>query len=165
MAAPGARETILFGGAVAGALDLLDAFVVFGYLGVSPIRILQSIASGAFGAEAFEGGAATAAAGAAFHFLIALIAATVYYAAARKMRLLVVRPFLCGLAYGVGVFVVMQYIVLPLSAYRVRPLSWSLIANGVLIHAFGVGLPIALAAAWSARRRTARPIAPGSASP
>ena len=151
MAAPGARETILFGGAVAGALDLLDAFVVFGYLGVRPIRILQSIASGALGAEAFKGGAAMAAAGLALHFLIALAAATVYYAAARKMRILVVRPLFCGLAYGVGVFVVMQYIVLPLSAYSVRPLPWSLIANGVLIHALGVGLPIAVAAAWSAR--------------
>jgi hypothetical protein len=154
MAAPGARETILYGGAVAGILDLLDAFVVFGYLGVSKLRILQSIASGAFGAEAFKGGAATAAAGLAFHFLIALIVATVYYAAARKRRVLVELPFLCGLAYGVGVFLVMQYVVLPLSAYHVRPLSWPLIANGVLIHAFGVGLPIARAAAWSTRRPT-----------
>jgi hypothetical protein len=154
MAAPGARETILYGGAVAGILDLLDSFVVFGYLGVSKLRILQSIASGAFGAEAFKGGAATAAAGLAFHFLIALIVATVYYAAARKKRVLVELPFLCGLAYGVGVFLVMQYVVLPLSAYHVRPLSWPLIANGVLIHAFGVGLPIALAAAWSTRRPT-----------
>jgi hypothetical protein len=153
MRTPGARETIVYGGAAAGILDLLDAFVVFGYLGVSPQRILQSIASGAFGADAFKGGAATAAAGLAFHFLIALIVATVYYAAARRMRFLVELPFLCGLAYGVCVFLVMQYVVLPLSAYRVRPLSWPLIANGLLIHACGVGLPIALAAAWSTRRR------------
>lgn len=120
-----------------------------------------------FGVEvsaSVQGGAATAAVGVVFPFLIALIAATVYYAAARKIRLLVVRPFLCGLAYGVGVFVVMQYLVLPLSACRVRPLSWSLIANGVLIDAFGVGLPIALAAAWSARRRTVLSASPSSAS-
>jgi hypothetical protein len=165
MAAPGARETILYGGVVAGILDLLDAFVVFGYLGVNKLRILQSIASGAFGAEAFKGGAATAAAGLAFHFLIALIVATVYHAAARKMRVLIERPFLCGLAYGVGAFLVMQYVVLPLSAYRVRPLSWPLIANAVLIHAFGVGLPIALTAAWSTRRRPTLAIHPSSALP
>jgi hypothetical protein len=152
MAVPGARETILYGGAVAGILDLLDAFVVFGYLGVSPRRILQSIASGAFGAEAYKGGTAMAAAGLAFHFLIALVVAAVYYAAARRMRVLVERPFLCGLAFGVAVRLVMQHIVLPLSAARAGPMPWPLVVNGVLIHAFGIGLPIALAAAWSARR-------------
>ena len=156
MPSPGARETILYGGGAAGILDILDAFVVFGSLGVRPQRILQSIASGAFGAEAFKGGEAMAAAGLAFHFLIALIIAAVYYAAARKIRLLVERPFLCGLAYGLIVRTVMQYIVLPLSAYKMGgAMPWPLLANGLLIHAFGVGLPIALAAAWSARRRAA----------
>jgi hypothetical protein len=87
-------------------------------------------------------------------FHIALTVAAVYYAAARRMSVLVERPFLSGIAFGMGVFFVMRYIVLPLSAYRVRPLSWPLSANGVLIHAFGVGPPIALAAAWSTRRRT-----------
>lgn len=157
MRAPRARETILYGGMAAAILDILDALVVFGARGVSPARVLQAIASGAFGARAFQGGPAMAAAGLAFHFLIALTVAGVYYALARRVRLLVERPILSGLAFGVAVYVVMQYVVLPLSSVRVRPQPWSLILNGVLIHAFGVGLPIALAAAWSAQPPAVRP--------
>lgn len=159
MGTPRARETILYGGLAAGILDILDAFVFFGFRGVSPVRSLQAIASGVFGTKAFQGGTVMAAAGLAFHFLIALSVAAVYYALARRVRLLVERPILCGLAYGIGVFLVMQYVVLPLSAYRVRPLSWGVMVNSVLIHALGIGVPIALAAAWSARgRRSARPV-------
>jgi hypothetical protein len=49
-----------------------------------------------------------------------------------------------GMAYGIVVFFVMNRIVIPLSAASVGPFSLPVFINGILIHAFGVGLPAAL---------------------
>src|SRR6266581_9546475 len=69
-------RAILIGGLIAGALDITYACVFFGIRNhVSPIRIFQSVARGALGQTAFQGGLKTAALGLFFHFLIALIAA------------------------------------------------------------------------------------------
>jgi uncharacterized membrane protein YagU involved in acid resistance len=46
----------------------------------------------------------------------ALGAATVYYLAGRKLTFLVSRAVLCGLIYGVLVYLFMHIVVLPLSA-------------------------------------------------
>jgi len=54
--------------------------------------------------------------------------------------------FTAGMAYGIGVYLVMNLIVLPLSAAG-RPASVPVaVLNGVLIHMFGVGVPSCLAA-------------------
>ena len=52
---------IVVGGIAAGALDIVYAFTVYGVRGVAPLTILQSIASGVLGREAFRGGAETGA--------------------------------------------------------------------------------------------------------
>src|SRR5712692_8674548 len=124
---------IVWGGLLAGGLDITAAFVIYGVRGASPVRILQSIASGLLGAAAFQGGRETAALGALLHFLIALVAAAVYYAASRKLGVLLGRPVVSGLLYGVAVYVFMNFVVLPLSAVvqascsrgtMKRPTSW-----------------------------------------
>jgi hypothetical protein len=51
-----------------------------------------------------------------------------------------------GLAFGVGVFAVMNFLVIPLSRIGASVPSFPVVANGLLAHAFLVGLPIALAA-------------------
>ena len=53
-------STILLGGAIAGALDLLFATTFAGFNGVAPTRVLQTIASGLLGNAAFAGGAGIA---------------------------------------------------------------------------------------------------------
>ena len=79
---PRAFETIAYGGLAVGVLDITDA-ILFWWLrnGVSPTRILQSVASGLLGAAAFEGGTKTALLGLLLHFLIAFIVVVVYYGA------------------------------------------------------------------------------------
>ena len=85
--------------------------------GVRPSRIFQSVAAGLLGREAaVAGGAPTAALGLALHFFIALTVAFVYYTAARYAEALWRRPWVFGSLYGVAVFGVMHYIVVPLSA-------------------------------------------------
>ena len=152
MTRPRAVPTILAAGLLAGVLDITAAFIVYGLRGASPLRILQSIASGLMGAAAFQGGAGTAALGALLHFFIATVAAAVYYVASRRLRILIERPVLSGVLYGVAVYVFMNYVVLPLSAVAKRPFVPSLAAVIVVVHMLCVGLPIALVTRTAAGR-------------
>jgi len=148
-------RAILVGGAIAGALDIADAIVFTWLAGGSAARMLRYIASGLLGQSSFDGGTATAALGLVLHFTIAFGAATVYVLASRQLPVLVRRPIVCGLAFGIAVLIVIRNVVLPLSAVRMgtAPMALPQLANQVLIHALGVGLPIALAA-----RRWASPM-------
>lgn len=153
MTRPRAFDSIVLGGLTAGTLDILDAFVVTMLNGRSPARVLQAIASGVLGRSAYDGGAAAAALGLGLHFLIATGAATVYFLASRKFSILVRRPVWCGLAFGLGVWVFMYYVVLPVTFHRPNTIpALPMLLNQLGIHAFGVGLPIA----WFTSRSTRR---------
>ena len=139
-------RVILYGGLIAGTLDLLAAFISSWLrAGVGPVRVMQSIASGLLGAAAFTGGAGSAALGVALHFLIATVATAVFYVASRTLRALVEHAITAGLLYSVVVYAFMNFVVIPLSAVPRRggtpPLSGRII--GLLIIMFCVGLPIA----------------------
>ena len=138
---------IVYGTLTVGALDLIDAFVFF-YLrsGARPLPILHSIASGLLGpAAARSGGMPTAALGFFLHFLIAFIIVSIYFLASRRIALLRSRPVVCGIAYGVVAYFVMTYAVVPMSNARSGgPFVLPVFMNGIMIHAFGVGLPAAL---------------------
>jgi hypothetical protein len=140
---PGA---LVLGTLAVGVLDLLDAFVFFGLRGVAPVRILQSIASGLLGRAAFNGGAATATLGFVLHFLIAAVIVAIFVLASRRFPQLAQRPFLYGPLYGLVAYLVMNWVVVPLSAAASGPQPGVVILNGVIIHVFGVGIPAALAA-------------------
>ena len=153
---PTAAGTIGLGGAIAGVLDITDAIVFYAVRGVSPVTILQSIASGLIGANAYQGGAPTALLGLLLHFVIAFGAAAVFYLASVRIRVLWRRPFICGALYGLLVYLVMNLIVLPLSEFAVRPFEVNAaFFNLIFAHVVCVGWPIALAARRSARAPTA----------
>ena len=143
------RRAILLGGLGAGILDITYAIVVSRLLrGTSAERVLQSVASGLLGESAYEGGAAVAALGLFLHFVIAFSAAAVYVLASRRLPTLVRRPWLWGALYGMAVYLFMNFVVLPLSAFP-HHLSFppSVLARGLAGHIVCVGLPISLAAA------------------
>jgi hypothetical protein len=144
---------LALGGLVVGTLDILDAFVFFGLRGVPPITIAQSIASGLLGRAAYQGGFPTAALGLVLHFGIAFAIVCVYYAATRWLPALVRKPLVFGPLYGLVVYVVMNYVVLPLSAAAVGsgPKPLPVLVNGLLIHMVGVGPPAALFGARARR--------------
>jgi hypothetical protein len=137
---------ILWGGSLAGALDITAAFVTAGLRGIRPVRILQFIASGLLGPPAFQGGAGSAALGAVLHFFIAFSAATVFCLASRKLPWLTQRALVSGMLYGVAVYVIMYWVVTPLSAVRRGPFTWEAAIIAVITHIVCVGLPIALTA-------------------
>jgi protein-S-isoprenylcysteine O-methyltransferase Ste14 len=141
---PRAATMIVLGAIAVGTLDILYAIAFWYPKGVAPGRIFQSIAAGLYGSASFSGGARTIAIGAALHYFIALCIVLVYWLGSRRYDLLVRRPILWGSAYGVLVYVVMNYVVIPLSATK-RPaflLSWVVLS--VLVHAFLIGVPAAL---------------------
>ena len=105
----------------------------------------RAIASGLLGARAFQGGVVTWILGVVLHFVIAFLAATVYCLASRRLEFLKDHFFVCGLFYGVAVFLVMNLVVLPLSAvpFKVGPFTVRAMIQGLLVHMFLIGLPIA----------------------
>ena len=139
-------RALLYGTLIVGILDGLDAVVFFGLRGAQPIRIFQSIASGLLGRQAFAGGLATAALGLALHFFIAFTIVAVFLFASRCIPALVRAPVVSGILYGLAVYFVMNYIVLPMSAVTPGRFVWPVFINGILIHMFGVGLPASLVA-------------------
>lgn len=141
------RRAIVRGGLIAGTLDIADALGFQWAMGRSAVRVLHYIASGLLGREAaYSGGAAAAALGLLLHYVIAFSAATAYVVTSLEFPVLVRRPVVCGMAYGLVVQAVMHFIVLPLAGFR-GGLPWGLpLVNLTLAHLFCVGLPIGLSA-------------------
>jgi|SRR5215472_12049905 len=137
---------IIVGGLIAGTFDITFAFLFYGHYGVSAPRVLQSVASGLLGRNAFTGGIKVMALGLGLHYLIALIWAAIYFGASRVLAGLARLALLWGPIYGAFIYGAMNKIVLPLSAAPFKPsFAWRMLIPALLIHMFGIGLPIALA--------------------
>ena len=146
-----ALPAIFWAGFTCGLMDISAAFITWWPKGILPSRILKGIASGLLGPDAYNGGWPTAALGLALHFFIAFSAATVFYLASRKLSYLTQHPVLSGALYGVSVYLVMYWIVMPLSRYRHRPFTLSSTTIAIVTHIIGVGLPISLIIAHYSR--------------
>ena len=135
------------GALVAGTFDICYAIVFSSFRsGTPPARILQSVASGALGAQAYQGGAATAALGLGFHYLNAFLITAAFFGAAARRPALVRHPMGTGLTYGAVVYGFMNYVVIPLSRIGPRPTPATVVwLSGLLVHMFLIGLPIAFA--------------------
>jgi hypothetical protein len=148
-----AFRAIASAGLIAGILDITSAFVIAELKGTGSIRMLQGIASGLVGPRSFERGMATAGLGLAIHFLIAFTAASVFYAASRKLTFLTQHAVTSGLLYGIAVYLSMYWIVVPLAFVNARH-SVSRDVTAVIIHMLLIGLPISLIVRWHSRRST-----------
>lgn len=143
---PSLLKVIAIAGLCAGTLDIADAILFYGLRGVPAIRILQGIAYGLIGRSAYAQGMRSALLGLLLHFFIATCVAAVYIIASRALPLWR-HPVLYGALYGIGVYLVMNYVVLPLSHVGLRPLPRPVaLINGVAALIVCVGIPIALIA-------------------
>ena len=113
-----APYAILLGGLVAGTVDIGSAAVINL---LSPVVIMQAIASGLLGADSFKGGAGSAVAGVLLQWGMALIIAAIYVGVMSRLPELRKRWVFSGTISGVIIFFVMNYLVLPLSAAPFRP--------------------------------------------
>lgn len=147
-----AAVPILTGGILAGAIDLTFAFTYHGLHGIAPIRILQSIASGLLGMAAFDQAFPAALVGFVAHFVILIVAAAMYYAASRRLRVLTQHAYLFGMAFGAAIYCTMNFIVLPLSAAPHFKSSFPQIASDFAVHVLLLGPAIALTVRYFDRR-------------
>ena len=138
---------ILVGGALAGTFDLIAAFITFGP------GVPRAIAGGLLGRQAFHGGAGTWILGVVLQYFIALSAAAIYCLSSRRLRFLKDHWLVCGLFYGIAVFLVMNLIVLPLCAlHAMGPYQLRGLIQGILVHMLIIGLPISFSLNRLARR-------------
>jgi hypothetical protein len=136
---------VLAGGLVAGTFDIVYACVFWAIKrGVSPLRVLQRVASGWLGEASLTGGWATAALGLVSHYFIAISMAVTYYVVARRWPALWKRALPYGIAYGLLLYGIMNYVVVPLSAAGPSSKDPLWVGMSIVVHLFLIGLPCAL---------------------
>lgn len=146
VARPSLLRIIAGAGLLVGALDIADAIIFFGLRGVSPTRILQGIAFGLIGRTAFSQGTRSALLGLLLHFFIATTVSAIYLLLSRRLPLSR-HPWFYGTLYGIAVYIVMNYVVLPLSHIGLRPLPpLAPLLNGIAALILCVGIPLAFLA-------------------
>lgn len=140
------------GGLVAGVLDITYACVHWNIAhDVAPMRIFQSVAAGLLGRDAaVAGGWNTASLGLLLHFVMATIMAAFFVAASRAAPAVNRAPLLSGTIYGLGLYAVMNFIVVPFSAAGdgtiQAPEFNQFFFGGLLAHTLLLGVPIAFIA-------------------
>jgi uncharacterized membrane protein YagU involved in acid resistance len=102
-------KATLWGGLVAGTIAASVINLV------SPIIILQFIATGLLGKAALSGGLSAAALGLLLQWLMSLLIAGIYVAAANGIAWLRVWWIVSGPLYGVVIYLVMNFVDVPLS--------------------------------------------------
>jgi hypothetical protein len=110
---------ILLGGFIAGTIDIGAASLITAR---DPIFILHVIAGGLMGRAAIvSGGTIAAALGLLLQWVMGILIAAIYVFGKRFAPMLTRSWIVSGLGYGIIVFFVMNYAVVPLSAYHRVP--------------------------------------------
>lgn len=139
-------RAIALGILTCGTLDIADALLFFGLRShVPPTRLLQNIASGLLGKPAFTGGTPTAILGLAIHYFIAAVWVVIFILAAQRIHWLFRQPILAGVLYGLIVYAVMNFLVVPASRISPRPQPTGIVlVNAVLALVLFIGVAVAL---------------------
>jgi len=155
--AKAAVRAVIIATVIAGTLDILSAFVYAVMAGGTPLGVLSGIGSAIVDREAFASPYILPAIGLALHFGIMLVMATVYLLAASRIPLLNRLPVLSGIGYGLALWGVMYWVVLPQRWPTMFPVDPRLdpkgFAEDLFSHIMLVGIPIALVAKSATRWR------------
>ncbi len=123
---------------MAGTFDLTAAVLTYGW------GTPRAIAAGLLGRSALHGGVGTWILGVVLHYFIAYSAATVYCLTSQRLTFLKEHFLVCGMFFGIGLFLVMNLVVLPLSGlHATGPYQLHGLIQGILVHMVLIGLPIA----------------------
>ena len=146
------REILVLAALLGAALDLTFAFVFYSFQGATPLGILRGIAAGLIGREeARAAGAWVPVLGAALHFLIACCAALIFYLANRRWPTLLRHWALGGASFGVAMYLVMHFVVIPLSRLPFHLPSLPNVLGELFSHIFLFGMVIAYGVARATR--------------
>ena len=136
-------RTILTAILVAGTLDLLSAFAFSAMKDVGPGQVLRYVASGPFGDGMREGGIGTALVGVGVHYGLMTIMVTIFAIAVSRFEAIRRHWFLWGAAYGIAIYLVMYWLVVPTRFGTVPKTDLWSVGNALFSHIVCVGLPMA----------------------
>lgn len=133
-------------GLVAGTLDITENIIFNHFRGVTMKMIFQYIASGLIGMKSFSLGAESVALGVAIHYAIAMTWTVVFYFFSRKLLILTRHAAISGIIYGGVVYVIMNFVVLPLTSvpHATKAMTLASRVSGVLALLLCIGLTVAL---------------------
>jgi len=137
------------------AAAILNAYVSSG---TAPSVVMQFIASGAFGKQAFAGGLPMVLWGCLFHFLIATSWTLLFYLLYPRTALLAKNRIVSGIAYGSFIWFFMTFVVMQLdnTPKQVFDLKNAIVDVGICITT--AGLPVAvLVGKYYSRKAGANP--------
>jgi len=128
---------VFLGGLLIAAGDIAFATTVWFTWDAAGIeRVFQSIAVGVLGKASLEGGVPAALLGAVLHVFMATMFVVACTLVARRMPALLRKPFVYGPPYGVLLYIIMNFVVMPLSRVGASPSFKHLetIAMSVVAH-------------------------------
>ena len=137
---------VIWIGLVAGTLDIGENLIFNVFRHVTPKMVFQYIASGLIDGRAFTMGGASVALGVAIHYAIAMTWTVIFFLLSRKLIFLTRRAAISGIVYGGIVYIIINFVVLPLTRVPHAPKAMTLASriSGVLALLFCIGLAIAL---------------------
>ena len=141
-------QALLIMALVFSILDILDASLFWGLsMGVGPGDVLQGIASGLTGNEAYHGGMPAAVLGAVLQYCSFFCLLGVFQLLAARFPVFAEKPVTFGLGYGLASFIAVHYLILPLTAFHIVAGFYpGVFANALLAQTVFIGLPSAILA-------------------
>ncbi|MES2416974.1 MAG: hypothetical protein V4541_02240 [Bacteroidota bacterium] len=137
-----------------GTLDILAAFIqYFIKTQKNPIAVLKFIASGVFGSDAFTGGNKMALFGLVFHYFIALLFTLIFFWLYPQIKLLIKNKIVMGVIYGSFIWIIMQFVVLPLSNAPALKITFQGAIIAVLTLILCIGIPLSFLAARNQQKQ------------
>jgi hypothetical protein len=138
--------TILITCLLTGTLDAIAALLIS--YKIPPVIIFKFIASGWFGKQAMSGGIGMVLWGLIFHYLIAAIFSVVLFQLYSAVIKILRDKYFTGIVYGLLIWVVMNYVVLPFTNIphghgHIQAIG---LIKGIAALIICVGIPIALMA-------------------
>jgi len=144
-AAPARRNVlgaILAGGFMAATFDFFAAMLIYGG---TASGVAHAIARGWYGDAVKTMPPIVDVVGIASHYMILLIAAAIFVAASLRFPVLRRRAWVTGPLFGVCIYVVMHFVIVPLSAvHKISNPHGIQFVEEFAGHMFVIGLPIAL---------------------
>lgn len=137
---------VVYGGLIAGTIDVFAPALIYW---INPLGVLRFIAGGVLGRPLAQAmGLQAAALGLLLQWLMSLVISAIFVYAATRIPALLWRWIASGIAYGVVVWYVMNYVVRPLSMHRDFPRMdvYGFVTNMAAMWVFG------LIIAWFAQR-------------
>lgn len=128
---------ILCGGFVAGTLDIGAAASMSS---LNPLVVMRLVASGLLGKDALMGGLLVSALGMLLQWAMSLIIAAIFVIVSTRLPQMIRNWIPASLVYGVVVFLVMSYVVVPLSnaPFKSNTTVYSFVLNLLAMLLYGL---------------------------